>query len=57
MIAMKSFFEKVFYFILNIFFLNPILFGLFLSNIGGGGGTTPHEFALRAEIGESDTCP
>jgi len=33
--------------------------GLFLSNIDGGGGSNPlplYDFALRVEIGESDTC-
>ena len=39
--------------------LNPILFGLFLSNIFGGGVFStppPYDFFLRVEIGECDTC-
>ena len=39
---------------LQIFIGNPILAGLYLFNIGWGGG--PLILPLRAEIGECDTC-
>ena len=38
--------------------INPIPFGLFLSNIVGRGGVfhPPCDFSLRVEIGKCDTC-